>query len=68
MPWLPAAGICIAGPATALAIAVVSEASGAHVAPNVIAWDCEDCVDAGTGFADVCIGSLGTLGMIKPEA
>ena len=68
MLWLPTAGVCIAEPATASVIAAVWEASGADVAPNVIAWGCEGCVDAGTGFADVCMGSLGTFGMIKPEA
>lgn len=65
MLWPPTAGVCIAEPATASVIAGVWGASGADIAPNVIAWG---CIDAGTGFADVCMGSLGTLGMIKPEA
>ena len=65
MLWLPAAGVCTAEPATAAVIAGVWEASGTDVAPNVIAWG---CVDAGTGFADICMGSLGTLEVLKPKA
>lgn len=68
MLWLSAAGVCMAERATASVIAGVWEASGTDVAPNVIAWGCEGCGDAGTGFADICMGSLGTLEVLKPKA
>ena len=68
MLWLPAAGICIAEPATALVVAGVRETSGADVAPSVVVWGCDGCVDAKTGLAGICMGSLDTFGVLKPEA